>query len=352
MTKEEQDERSWTLAQVEEQERKEEELAARIEKLRKREHDISEQLAEIHAGGEGDVEALMRERRECAALRGDTEAALPILRSRIAERREHALRQEAARRLVAISRGYGSCRASYRRDEDRVEKTSRAQRDAVGRLLDRYIALQAFQTEALVLLDRFPDLDPPILEPVQPPALLSRAVEALNGVRGLTLPRGESLPRRLVDVRGRDARNLRKRIANTPGGQLIEQAGDWSVEEHDERHEDAMRASREAGDRKRLEEAERVDSWLQAMLSAGPVEKEQVLEAARQHGIRTSGPGLDTLTSACRRLGVLVVHPVTERPSSAIGAETTRRISWHTSYWALSGFDTERFRGPHGSTPR
>jgi len=189
--------RPWTRHEVEEQEAKARELTEKVEELRADEERLTRRIAAAHADG-ADADAIAQltaARREAVELRGDLENALPVLRERIAARRETALKHEAERRMVALGRAHGSARASYDGDLARIDKAADAFRKAVERLNERYATMQRLETEAIALRNRWPDLDPPAIERVVRPAAQEPAVTALNRARAIRLADPGPVPR-------------------------------------------------------------------------------------------------------------------------------------------------------------
>lgn len=338
-----------TLAEVEKQEARAEELRTKAGETAARVRELTAAIAEAHADGrEEDAEALAVERREAADLLRDVEAALPVLEERISERREAAARAEAARRLLAISRAHGSARASYREDVVRIETKAAELEEAVQRAEARYGTLGTLEAEALALLDRFEDLDPPAIERALPPADQEPAVKALARAAELRLSRGEQLPRRLADVDGRTARRLLQRVKGTPTAEILDAApGEWTVEAHDARHRATSEENRERKNAERRAEVEAVDEWLRGLLADGPVRHERVIEAAQQQGIAivgVHGAGEACVSGARRRLDVRVVHPIVERKSSRIGSRLVRGVDNSIDLWALpNGWEAEEY---------
>jgi hypothetical protein len=299
-------EERWTMTAVRTQEARAEELAEKVAELRARETDLARAIAEGLADGQ-DVAGLQAERAEAVALRQDIETALPVLRERIEERRELAVRGEAERRGVAIARAHGSTRSSYDGDLSRIQAKAAELVEAVAKANARYADLQRLETEALFLLDRFEGLSEPAITRVHPPALQGRATESLRRVAGIVLPRPKNLPARLIRAPAREAALLRARIEGTPTADILEAAGDHA-EDHGTRHRKAMEARRDAQDAARQAEMDRLDGWLRDQLTSGPVPAAAVKEAAQQEGIpvRGRGDGL-SLREAAGRLGVVAL---------------------------------------------
>lgn len=298
-------EERWTMTAVRTQEARAEELAGKVRELTGRESDLARSIAEGLAEG-ADVTRLQAERAEAVALRQDIETALPVLRERIEERRELAVRGEAERRLVAIARAHGSVRSSYEQDLDRVDRLADEFVEAIGKANSRFAeGLRILEIEALFLKDRWPELEPPVLTPVLPPALLDRVTGALRRVGGVVLARPKNLPTRLVSGSAREAALLRASIEGTPTAAILEAAG-GHAEDHRTRHDRAMRESRDRHDAERQAEADRVDNWLRSQLAAGPVLAAAVKEAASREGIALRGPGDgQSLHDAAGRVGVV-----------------------------------------------
>jgi hypothetical protein len=297
---------TWSVAEVERQRVKAEELAARVEELKARESDLARAIAEGLADGQ-DVAGLQEQRREAGALRADISSALPVLAERIAERREQALRREASARLLAISRAHGSRRSSYEGDLARIAAKAGELVEAIGKANGRYDDLQVLETEVLVLLDRFDGLSEPAITRVHPPALQDRAVEAVRKVGAAVLSKPANLPRRLLSASEREVKALKARIADSPSGEILEAAGPLA-EDHRTRRDRAMRESRDRQDAARLAEMDRLDGWLRDHLTSGPVPAAAVKEAAEREGIavRGGGDGL-SLHDAAGRVGVVAL---------------------------------------------
>jgi hypothetical protein len=149
-----------------------------------------------------------------------------------------------------------------------------------------------------------PDLSPPAITKVAPPALQGEAAAALASVRKATLSTGAAVPGRLETATERDLRRLAHRIKDTPTEALLTAAG-WSAEGQTERRRKAMAESRDRQDAARAAEMARLDDWLGSQLKDGPVPKGAVLEAAAKEAIPEHGPDVDlTLRGAADRLGV------------------------------------------------
>lgn len=322
--------RTWTMAQVEADVRRAEDLEATLAKSRDEERRLGIAIAEAYASDDAEQKDILRwtaQRREAGELAADIEAALPVLRQRIVERRESALRGEAEKRLLAISRAHGSARASYAQDAERFASAVAAMEDAARKLSERYETLLRLEAEVLVLLDRFEGIAPPSIERVVTPAKHSGAHAAMLRARSLTLPDPSRLPGRLLDVPGRAAGRIVGMAKGSPGWDILQQAGGWDREGHDARHEGAKVAGREGASATLAEEHARLVGWLREQLEAGPVRTDVLKELGRLAGWNWRRPlsTSDTVDHVLNSLGAFYVV----REDDAAGA-------W---YWTLGRAD-------------
>lgn len=303
------EQRTWTLAEVAKQEAKAAEIAETRDETRRRVEELDESVADALAAGEDErARALATERADLRELLDDLDRALPVLAERIAERRDAACENAGEKRLLAIARAHGSARVSYEQDVDRVVKTGKAFVAAIEKLNARYATMQGSETEAIVLRNRFPDLDPPAITRVLSPAHQSKAAEALKRVRAARLADPPAVPHDLTDVLPRAASGLVARIEGTPTGEILKEAGGFDEAAH--QYGKAASDRTRTRDAERRAERDRVDEWLAGVLKGGPVPIDEVKRAAAAEGVPLrSDPNAfgASLPEAVERLRVFAV---------------------------------------------
>ena len=181
------DNRQPTFEEVEKQEARAAALEQQAEELAARESDLTKKIAESHATGVGEVDALTRERREVRELRADVLESLPLVRKQVAKDREQAGKVEAKKRTRGISRAYGSLAQELNDDEARLKEAAVAYTAAADRLNERYRSLARLKAEAAALGDRF-GVAAPTFAPVVIPAMregCGEAVRIVDSVRFL-----------------------------------------------------------------------------------------------------------------------------------------------------------------------
>ncbi len=324
-----------TLDAVEQEEARARSLAAEIEQLREREGKLSEALAEAHAT-RGNVQALMAERRECVELREDMEAALPLLRKRIEERREQACRAAGERRLLAVVRAAGSLADHCRRDLERIERLVSVLVAEVERRNERQRDLERLHLEAEALAARF-GLPKPRLPTVTAPAQDPAAAAVLKPMHAAAFvsagrPFDLSGEVRIEPVAGgvRIVGLGGKRNVDGATGEILAAAGAWTRTREQVEQDRALRVVRD--EERRQEARDRVDQWLRGQLANGPAAREKVMQAAREAGIPFAGSGDTSVYEARKRLDVRVVHRLVRLDSGRVLERDTS-----ADYWALPG---------------
>lgn len=287
----------------------------------------------------------MAERREAVDLRGDIEAALPLLRQRIAERREAACHAEAASRMVGISRAAGSLVDNARKDNARVARYARALRAAVERRAERSAGLGDLHVEADVLARRF-GLERPLLPVLALPPQDPTLAEALLPARE-EMPNGRVRPISTdgpLDITPRDEGSVLvkgssgSRVVSGDTGRLLAAGGPWSRTPQEAERERVAGIERE--EEQKQNKRDRVDGWLRDdQLRDGPVPIDAIKVEARRQGIALSGPGTHgaTLMAAFGRLGVVELHRIV----TSEGGERVRDRS--TILWGLPEYDRDAF---------
>ena len=211
--------------QVQKQEARAAALEAQAKELGEQERDLTKKIAECHATGAGDLDALTRERREVRELRADILETLPLVRDRLEKDREAAGRAEAKKRMKGIARAFGSVRQEMDDAEPRLKEKALAFQAEADRFNGYYRSLACLKAEAAALGDRF-GVAAPTFAPVVIPAMRAGCGEAVRIVDSVKF-----LDHAYVPVATeRCEHNLRARrsyaeVANTPGGEIITAAG-------------------------------------------------------------------------------------------------------------------------------
>jgi hypothetical protein len=112
--------------------------------------------------------AKLRQTIEAPTERQRAAAELRMVESEIAEQREREARDEAERRMVGISRAYGSLANELTEDESRIRTAARAYVDAVGTVDARFQKLITLRAERDALVARF-QIAGPELAVIEPP---------------------------------------------------------------------------------------------------------------------------------------------------------------------------------------
>jgi hypothetical protein len=348
-----------SLTDVERQERQLSELEARLAQLVARDAELNTAIADAIADGGEPPSRMIVERKTGRELIQDMEAALPILRQRIAERRHAAALDAARARLIGISRAAGSLADQASKDNERASKLASELAIVIERRAERSRKVEALGFEADVLAARF-ELPAPSLPRLASPHRDATLAEAL-------LPLSASLPvvPRAASVEGPMALQpladgrvritgpiVGKRTLDGDGARILAAAGHW--ERTREETEATRRDALKRGDAARLAKAERVKEWVRAELAGGPTALGNLRERAKAAGIPVGGAehGEASLNAATRALGCLSVHPLRSQPSSQIGQQTQRVPDQSVVLLALPGFDPEQFAPVPTSGPR
>jgi len=125
-------------------------------------------------------------------------------------------------------------------------------------------------------------------------------------------------------VQARKAAGLVARIADTPGGEILEAAGGFDEDAHEPGAAAARRTRAREADR------DRYDDWLREELAPGPVPSDEIKARAKDAGMRWQGDvnafGA-TVREAGARVGVMPVVP-----------EDDRRAPWRWALGHVEGF--------------
>jgi uncharacterized protein YhaN len=144
-----------TLDDVKAREDRLAELRAELQSERDRLTRLEQELADAYLSQPERTEELSQAVSQSKAKIAGMETAIPRLEEQIATEREAAFKGEAERRMVAITRAYGSSIASYRQDEERLTKAAAEYASAMQRLNERFVTLVKLRAERLFLVDRF-----------------------------------------------------------------------------------------------------------------------------------------------------------------------------------------------------
>jgi hypothetical protein len=272
-------------------------LSEQAADLEARDHEITRQIAEAHATGDGDLEALTSERREVRAMRDDLTAALPILRERLAQHRVTAA--EAAIELAQTAHG------EEVRELDRVKRLEAELAEARQAAELSRLRGKLLSNCSRALVGAF-NLDLPLIAvPNGPPPLGTDS-------RRTPLERALSLDELAEAVR--------------EVGRIVGQDPDLAVPQFEEAVDVLLEARppkspRQIMDERRTRvdaphkaEIARVDAWVREQLSAGPVADTELRERAVAANIAIRGRsklgwGQATLPDALRRVGAFAVVP-------------------------------------------
>ena len=213
-----------TRTQVQKQEARAAALEQQAKELEEQERELANQIAECHASGAGDRDALTRQRREVRVLWADILEALPLVRARLTADREQAAKAEAEKRMRGIARAHGSLRQELDDDDARVREAATAYKAAADRLNQRYRSLAMLGAEAGALCDRF-GVAAPMFAPVVIPAMrkvCGAAALVVDGVKFLDHAHVRTATEKCEH--GLRTRRTYAEIAGTGGG-IIKAAG-------------------------------------------------------------------------------------------------------------------------------
>lgn len=200
-----------------------EELATRAEDLARQEKDLSQQIAEAHATGVGDLDELSRRRRALREKLTDAREALPLLHTRLAEMREKAGRSAAEKRMTGIVRASGSLAVEYQGDAKRLREAAEKYAEAAERLTARFGALTMLRAESDALHDRF-SIPKPSLPTVVAP--LFAAQDMLRVIGNVAFPDHLHVRLRTEEDEHRiRTRRTYEEVEGTDAGHIIQQAG-------------------------------------------------------------------------------------------------------------------------------
>jgi hypothetical protein len=284
---------------------------------------IRSELADARSEAEEAGRAARTNPRDQKAIRRKVEAAARVeayggrivdLQREIAEAQEVAYQGEAERRILGVVRGHGSLMDQRTKDIQRLQAAAASVVEAVNRLNRRHADLEGLICEALVLAERF-GLDMPDLARPLSPARDAAVKDALKAARSATAVEAEPLPSKLTTLPARGAGwtlwRLTSRLAGTPTGELLQQAGGGVLASADAWEAHRLRVQNEArtrNDAAHRAEVDRYDSWLRDFLTDGPQQLEEIERAARDAGLRTrrdrNANGL-SVREAAERLGVV-----------------------------------------------
>lgn len=316
-------------------------LVARLETLRadrreqrQRLEDAAERASEELTRGE-EAEDAIREQVDAKARLAAIERAIENLEKLIPHTQEAECRSAAERRVLGLKKGLGSLATEYQGDDfARLQKAVDAVEEALDRLNSRHGNIEQGRTEALFLEDRFGVEVVDALPDVAPPA--ERVRHLIERLHNLTADSRKQRARRLLSLSEREVKKLRGRINGTPTDEILKEAGErppGDTRTWQERHEEAMRESRDRADAERREKIAAVDAWLEPKLADGPVPLRQLEREAQEAGFllrHDRNARGESLREAADRLGVV----------GLVENENREGPVW----WTLEGYDRSRFR--------
>ncbi len=280
-------------------------LTEQAAELETRDAEITRQIAEAHATGDGDLEALTAERREVRATHDDLTAALPILRERLAQHRVTTSEALITDWLTDLAGPAAQqTHAARARELDRVQRLEGEMEEA-QQAADRHAlraTLLAHCSRALIAAFGL-DL-PPIVPPNTAPTEAHLRRSSLE--RALTLDELTEAVREVARIVGQDPD-----LAVPEFGEAIEVLLEaWPPKSP----QDLMAARRERYDAPHRAEIARVDTWVKEQLAAGPVADDELRQRAEAADVPVQGRsalgwGQATLPDALRRVGAFAVVP-------------------------------------------
>lgn len=245
------DKKTVTLEQIRKHEATAKALERQAQELAGEEEQLGREIAQVLAGGgKQDAKALRARRREVREQRADILEALPLLREQMATERKQVGSAEAAKRLTAIKRAYGSLVTEYAEDGKRLVEAAQSYAAAKQAFNARFVTLKRLVAEQGALADRFGLAAPITLPTIVIPALHEKAVEAYACLEdtGVFLDRVPHMSPATEKCEHRlRQRRTYKEIKGSPAFEIIQAAGGPKpFDELNERQKEII-ASREAG---------------------------------------------------------------------------------------------------------